>query len=173
MSHAENKIDWCLKKAEKEIEDGKKHRGLLKVEIVEEEATNHVKKAEHNLFAITYFNKGGFSDWSMSASFYCIYQCFLAIASKFGYESRNQECTLALIKSLKEQGKIEIEDKFIDALEGQNEEERHETSIIEKRELYTYGTTIEANKEEIQKSVQLCKDCLDQTKNIVFKERGR
>jgi len=103
----------------------------------------------------------------MSAVFYCIYHCFLAISAKFGYESKNQECTIALIKSLKEQGKIEMEDKFIQALEI-NENERHETSIIEKREFYTYGTTSSAGKEEIEKSIKLCKDCLDQTKEVVF-----
>jgi acetyltransferase-like isoleucine patch superfamily enzyme len=30
MSHVENKVNWCLRKAEKEIKEGKKHRGLLK-----------------------------------------------------------------------------------------------------------------------------------------------
>ena len=168
MSHAKNKVDWCLKKAEKETKEGKKHRGLIEIAPNEEEAIRHIKKAEHNLSAVEYFDKGGFSDWSMSAVFYCIYQCFLAIASKFGYESRNQECTIALIKYLKEQKSIEIEDRFIETLESQNEEERQETAIIEKREFYTYGTTIEANKEEIQKSIQLCKDCLDQTRAIIF-----
>lgn len=170
MSHVENKVDWCLKKAEKELKEGKKHRGLIKIEPNKEEAEKHITKAKHNLSALEYFNKGGFSDWSMSAVFYCIYQCFLAIALKFGYESRNQECTIALIKHLKEQKKIEIEDRFIEALESKDEKERHETTIIEKRELYTYGTTVSAKKEEIQESIQLCKDCLDQTRDIIFEQ---
>lgn len=170
MSHAKNKVEWCLKKAEREQKEGKKHRGLIKVEPNEEEAKKHIKKAEHNLSAVDYFNIGGFSDWSISAVFYCIYQCFLAIASKFGYESRNQECTVSLIKYLKEQKKIEIENRFIEAVESYDEQERHETTVIEKREFYTYGTTIEAGKEEIQESIQLCKDCLDQTRDIVFEK---
>lgn len=169
MSHAENKLEWCLKKAKKEISEGSKHRGLIKIEPSLDEARKHLKKAEHNLSAISYFNKGGFSDWSMSAVFYCIYHCFLAIASKFGYESRNQECTIALIKHLKEEKKIEIEDRFITALESYNEQERHESSIIEKREFYTYGTTTSLqNEKEVSESINLCKDCLNQTKEIVF-----
>lgn len=32
MSHAENKVKWCLNKAEKELMEGKKHRGLVKIE---------------------------------------------------------------------------------------------------------------------------------------------
>ncbi|MEK6935727.1 MAG: HEPN domain-containing protein [Nanoarchaeota archaeon] len=165
-----NKLDWCLEKAQIELKEGKKHRGLVKKPQDINEARKHILKAEHNLSAISYFNKGGFSDWSMSAVFYCIYHCFLGIASKFGYESRNQECTIALIKYLKEQKEIDIEDIFIDALQSYNKEQRFESNIIEKRELYTYGTTISAdNKEEIEKNIKLCQDCLNQTRNIIFK----
>jgi len=169
MSHAENKVNWCLRKAESELKEGKKHRGLLKKDIILEEAKKHIEKAEHNLSAISYFDEGNFSDWSMSAVFYCIYHCFLAIIEKFGYESRNQECTLALIKYLKEQGKITLDEKFIQALEVYNEQERQESNVIEKREKYTYGTTTSTeNKEEIKKAIELCKECLDKTKEIVF-----
>src|SRR3989344_5954079 len=109
MTQTEKKVEWCIRKAEKELKEGKKHRGLIKIENNIEEAKKHIDKAEHNLRAISYFNDGRFSDWSMSAVFYCIYHCFLAIALKFGYESRNQECTISLIKSLKETGKINID----------------------------------------------------------------
>lgn len=170
MSHVENKVNWCLRKAENEIKEGKKHRGLLKKEQDIKEAKKHILKAEHNLNAISYFNEGNFSDWSMSAVFYCIYHCFLAVIEKFGYESRNQECTIALIKYLKEQSKIDIDNKFIEALDIYDERERQESSIIEKREAYTYGTTTSAdNKEEIDKATNLCKECLDKTKEIVFR----
>ena len=169
MSQTKNKIDWCLKKAEKELKEGKKHRGLIKINPDIEEAKKHIEKAKRNLGAIETFAKIGYSDWSMSAVFYCIYHCFLAIANKFGYESRNQECTAALIKNLKEENKIQFEDRFIEAIETTNEAERHETNIIEKREFYTYGTTTAAKKAELTESMQLCKDCLDQTRDIIFR----
>ncbi|MDP2926383.1 MAG: HEPN domain-containing protein [Nanoarchaeota archaeon] len=169
-SGSSKKVDWCLKKAEKELKEGTKHRGLVKTEESIEEARKHILKAEHNLQAIQYFDSGGFSDWSMSAVFYCIYHCFLAIISKFGYESRNQECTIAVVKYFKEEGKIDLETKFIEALENYDDKERHETNVIEKREQYTYGTSVSVdNKEEIEKNINLCKDCLDKTKEIVFK----
>lgn len=169
MTEEKNKVEWCLTKAEKEIKEGKKHRGLVNVEVDIERAGMHIDKAEHNLKAIAYFNNGGFSDWSMSAVFYCVYQCFLAIALKFGYESRNQECTIALMELLKEEGKIEIDDKFIQALKNYDEQERHETNIIEKREFYTYGTSVSVdNRKEIEDSIVLCKDCMAQTRRIVF-----
>jgi uncharacterized protein (UPF0332 family) len=170
MSHEENKLNWCLKKAAKEVQEGKKHRGLIKVKINIEEIKKHIAKAEHNLKAISYFDEGGFSDWSMSAVFYCIYHCFLAIALKFGYESRNQECTVALMKVLKLEGKIELNGKFIDALGSYSESERHESNIIENRENYTYGTSVSVKDEgEIRRAISLCQECLDETKDIIFK----
>src|SRR3989344_270734 len=170
MTHTSNKVEWCLRKTEKEKEQGKKHRGLVNVTSNIEESKKHIAKAEHNLKAISYFNGGGFSDWSMSASFYCIYHCFLAISIKFGYESRNQECTITLINYLKEKGEIEIEDRFVSALEIYDELGRHESNIIEKRELFTYGTTVSADdNKEIEENIRLCKDCIAQTKKIIFK----
>ncbi|MEK6863964.1 MAG: HEPN domain-containing protein [Nanoarchaeota archaeon] len=169
MSHAWNKMEWCLKKAEKEMKEKGKHRGLVMAKPDMEEAKRHLKKAEHNLLAISYFSDGGFSDWSMSAAFYCIYHCFLAIAANFGYDSKNQECTIALIKYLKQEGKIELDEKFIAALGLFDETGRHETSIIEDREEYTYGTSISVgNKKEIEKSIALCKECLNDTKALVL-----
>lgn len=109
--------EWCLNKAEKEIEECKKqgkrlkHRGLLKTNPNLEEAKKHLAKAEHNFLGITRFNEIDFSDWSMSAAFYCIYHCFLAIAAKFGYESGNQACTISLMKLLKEEKKINLDAK--------------------------------------------------------------
>ncbi len=167
MSQASNKVDWCLEKAKKEMQESKKHRGLVKLEPDMEEAKNHIIKAEHDLSAINYFNKGGFSDWSISAAFYSIYHCFLAIVAKFGYESRNQECTIALIKSLRETNQIDFDNIFIEALEDYDEQKLQ--NIIEKREFYTYGTTLSVeDKEEIKKSIQLCKNCILQTRKIVF-----
>ena len=171
MSQISDKVKWCLNKAEKELKISSKHRGLIKIKPDLEGAKKHLIKAEHNLSAIEYFNKGGYSDWSMSAVFYCIYHCFLAISLKYGYESRNQECTITLIKSLKETGKIIFEDRFIESIENVDEKERQETNVIEKREFYTYGTTVSMNNlEEMKKSIDLCKDCLDQTKDIILKD---
>jgi len=171
MSHASNKVDWCLEKAKKELQKSRKHRGLVKIKANLEEAKNHIKKAEHDLAAIGYFNEGGFSDWSMSAAFYSIYYCFLAITEKFGYESKNQECTIALIKWLKEDKKMDIDDIFIEALENFDEQERQTSNIIGKRELYTYGTTLSVeDKEEITKSIQLCRECIMQTTKILYQD---
>ncbi len=174
MSQASKHVEWCLRKAEKEIEDCKKdgkrpkHRGLLKINPNVEEAKEHVKKAEHNLDAALNFVKTGFSDWSASAFFYSMYHCFLAIAAKFGYESSNQTCTIALIEYLKEEGKINIDEEFIEMFKYKENETEKEESAIEIREDYTYSAKISVNKEKINDLTQKCRNLIDTTRKIVF-----
>ena len=168
MSHIYNKIKWCLKKAEKELENSDLHRGLIKTGENIESANKHIIKAEHNLKAAIYFEKGGFSDWSTSAFFYCIYHCFLSILRKFGYESRNQECTIAVIEMLKEEEKINIDEKFINTLKITKSEEIHESSIIKLREEFQYNTDLHfKEKGEFNKLIELCKEAIDKTRDII------
>ncbi len=49
----------------------------------------------------------GIYDWALNVGFYSLYHCFLAILWKYGYNSRNQSCTIAVILKL-------IDDKKID-----------------------------------------------------------
>jgi len=172
MSQASNHVEWCLKKANKEVEESRKlgkrlkHRGLLKDNPNLDEAKKHLAKAEHNLVGITKFKSIGFSDWSMSASFYCIYHCFLAIASKFGYESRNQSCTISLIRFLKEENKIHLDEKFVELLEYEDVE-----SVIDLRENYTYGVQVSVEDDsKINELKEKCQEMLDIAKEIVFKD---
>ncbi len=176
MSQTSKHIEWCLKKGEKEIGECKKsgrrlkHRGLLKTKPDIENSKKHLLKAKHNFDAITKFREIGFSDWSITAGFYCIYHCFLAITSKFGYESKNQECTISLIKNLKEENKINIDGKFIDMLKHEEIKEIHEGGIIEMRENYTYGVDVSVeDKSKIDDLVKNCKEIIDITKEIIFK----
>jgi len=169
-------VEWCLNKAKKELEECKKlgkrpkHRGLLKSDPDLEEAKKHLAKAEHDFEGITRFREIGFSDWSMSAGFYCIYHNFLAIAAKFGYESSNQTCTIALMRFLKETGKINLDEKFIEALEYEELEESKENSVIELREDYTYGVQITVKDEaKINELKKTCKELVDITKEIIYK----
>ena len=175
MSQASKQVDWCLNKTKKEVEECKKqgkrikHRGLLKSNPNLEEAQKHLVKAEHNFLGITRFKEIGFSDWSMSAGFYCIYHCFLAIAAKFGYESGNQTCTISLMRYLKEEKMIDIVDKFIELLEYEPLEKTKEGSIIALREDYTYGVQISIEDEtKMNELKKTCKDLVDVTKQIVY-----
>lgn len=91
----QEKLDKCFREGEK---GGERHKGLKKVGFSEDRIKGHLDKAKHNFKAMISFQKMGFSDWSASASFYCLYHCLLALIAKWGYESRNQSCTFALVE---------------------------------------------------------------------------
>ena len=82
MSQASKQVDWCIKKAQKELEDCRKqglkpkHRGLIKVISDMQEAKRHLNKAEHDLQVSEYLVNGGFTDTSVSTLFYTMYQVF-------------------------------------------------------------------------------------------------
>jgi uncharacterized protein (UPF0332 family) len=157
-----------LKKAEKELKEGKKHRGLVRVKPNKSLAEDHIKKAEHNLNAISSFKKIGYSDWSASAAFYAAYHCFLAIIAKFGYESRNQECTFALIYNLIESGKIDLEEETVKKVYDLSSEESQESSsIIDIRENEQYGISLSIEDDVLNKIIMTVKSILDKTKEII------
>lgn len=167
MSQAANQVKWCLNHAKKQLAEGKKkHRGLLEVKPSLDAAKKHLEKAEHDLNGVFYVIKGGLSDWAVNAAFYSMYQCMLAIIAKFGYESENQTCTVALVELLKEQGKISIDDKFIKMLKPASEKQDY--SVINMREEYTYGFKIAVPETDINKLIEACKELIDETKGIVY-----
>ena len=175
MSHAAKHVEWCLNKAVKEMDDcrksGKraKHRGLIKAKPDLDAARKHLAKAEHNLHGITKFKEIGYSDWSMSAGFYCVYHCFLAIAAKFGYESANQTCTIALMRYLKENNTITLDEKYLGLLEYEETKDAAESSIIDLREDYTYGVQISVKDDAALNDLKgTCKELVDIAKQIIY-----
>ena len=91
-----DKLKECMKEGKK----GERHKGLRKILPSIEIVQGHIRKAIHNFNAIDTFYSNGYSDWSASAAFYCLYHCLLALISKKGFESRNQSCTFALIENM-------------------------------------------------------------------------
>ena len=168
MSHAKNKVDWCLKKAEIELKESGKHRGLIKIKPDVEEARRHIKKAEHYLKATDLLKKENFSDISASTVFYSIYHCLLSIIAKFGYESGNQECTFALIHSLIEDKKIDFEEELLDkiALSLDVEKNKDKTSM-KIREQYQYGTDLSLEDNIYQELFKLAQEVIAKTKRII------
>ncbi|MEK6927572.1 MAG: hypothetical protein AABX11_04005 [Nanoarchaeota archaeon] len=81
-SQASKHLDWCLKKAGREVEECKaqkkkiRHRGLLKFEPDKKLAFGYLQKARHNLEVFHLLRKNKFSDWSITAGFYTIYREF-------------------------------------------------------------------------------------------------
>ena len=169
MSHAKNKVEWCLRKAERELKESDKHRGLIKVKTGLDKAKDFIIKAEHYLKATEYLKKGNFSDISASTVFYSMYHCLLAIAAKFGYESENQECTFALIHSLIEDSKIDFEKELLNKIASLEVKETDENTTTEIRERYQYGTEFNIEDEELyQKLLELAKTIISKTKVIIM-----
>jgi|SRR3989338_7997717 len=166
MSHAKNKVDWCLRKAVKELEESGRHRGLVKIKPNKEDAKNHIKKAEHNLNAAMHFYGTDFSDWSASAFFYSIYHALLAISYKFGYESENQDCTFALIYYLAEESKISFNKELLNMIATLDIKEKEDKSK-EKREFYQYGTKLSIDKEDYNKLLKISKEVISEAKEVV------
>lgn len=163
-----NKIKWCLNKAQRELKEMGKHRGLVKIAPDTDLARQHISKAEHNLTAMNRFKEIGFSDWSASAGFYSIYHCLLAIIAKHGYESRNQECTFALIYQLIDSKKINLDRKLVEEVHSIEPDVKHEEStIIELRESEQYGTAISMEDKIYNKLLKTAQKIRDLSKEII------
>lgn len=156
-----------MQKAEKELKKGQKHRGLIIVTSSKEKAREYIAKAEHYLKATDYLRKGNFSDISASTVFYSMYHCLLAIAAKFGYESRNQECTFALIAALIEEGRINFDESLLDRISRLEIKEDNQTSV-EIREQYQYGTSLSIKDEKLYENLfSLAQEVLSKAKVII------
>ncbi len=64
--------------------------------------------------------------------------------------------------------KIDIDQKFIDTLKIEKAQERHENNVISIRENFQYTTDMDfKEKEEFSKLINMCKEIIDKTKEIV------
>ena len=169
MSHAKNKVDWCLKKAERELKKLGKHRGIVWIKPDLEKEREHVNKSEHYFKATDYLKKGNFSDISTSTVFYSMYHCLLAIAAKFGYESGNQECTFALVHSLIEDDKLDFKKELLSKIASLDMEKSREKTSIGIREQYQYGTSLSIKDDIYKQLFGLAKEVISKTKIIIEK----
>ncbi|HLD04483.1 MAG TPA: HEPN domain-containing protein [Candidatus Nanoarchaeia archaeon] len=146
----QNKIKKCLEEGAKGDE---RHQGLRRVSPNDELAKKHLTKALHNLEAMTALHDLHYSDWSASTAFYTIYHGLLAVLARYGYESRNQFCTLSLIEEFIKEGKLkhltltdvkEIFDKNTD------QDLEHSSKILDIRERMQYSVKTSLAEEEFQ-----------------------
>ena len=175
MSQASKQVEWCLNKAKKEIEEclrlnkRPKHRGLVKLSPDIQKAQNHLKKAEENLQFATSIDSDKYGYKVIESIFYSMYQCFLSIAIKFGYESANQTCTISLMEYLKEQNQVIFDQKFIQMMKYKEEQIGQEyPSIIDMREEYTYSAKVSVEKERISELILVCQELIEKTKDVVY-----
>lgn len=141
MSQIDKHMTWCLK-------DPKR---LIKTAPDEELARKHLEKSKHNYQVLLLLEQSKYYDWALNAGFYSIYHCFLAIISKFGYESRNQSCTVTAILTLINEKKIELDKDLVlqfDTLD--TESELASSTIRLSREQSTYGVETSINQNQLE-----------------------
>lgn len=154
------KLDKCFEEGEK---GGERHKGLKKIEISEKKVKGHLNKAIHNFKAMISFQKMGFSDWSASASFYCLYHCLLALIAGEGYESRNQSCTFALIEDMIDKGKISLTKEYLKEIFDKDitEDLEHSSKILDLRENMQYSIKTALELEEFLELKEKTKKLFD------------
>ena len=160
MAQLDNKIKWCLGKGK----EGKKHRGLKKVKPDLIKAERHIYKANHNFWAMKYLMKSKYSDWAVSAAFYSMYHCLMAIIAKHGYESRNQECTFAAVEHLIKAKKIDLDIKWIRKI---TDIDDNSETVIVLREEFQYGFGTEVDSRKLKNLSDDCKEFIDITRDIL------
>lgn len=168
MSYLKEKVEWCLKKAEKELKEEGKHRGLVRTVPDIGKARGHIEKAEHNLKLMVSLKDSEFSDWCGSAAFYSMYHSLLAILAKLGYETGNQECTFALVASLVEDGIITFDTTLLEniaKIDPKRQVERE--TITEIREQYQYGTKLSIEDKTYEELLDAVKRILGEPKRII------
>ena len=161
-----NKLEWCLEKGKA---GGKKHRGLRKVDSDISLSKGYLKKAEHNMaFTAEVRKLGEYDDWVFPVAFYAMYHACLAILALFGFESRNQECTFAVLESLKEEGKVAITDADLDALRKAGKNVGDAPDIRTLREDFQYGTKTKADRELVDGAVRAAGDFVEKVKGMLY-----
>ncbi|MBI4918473.1 hypothetical protein HY837_00975 [archaeon] len=146
MPKIEEHLKWCLKDS----------RRLIKTKPDVTLAQQHLKKSEYNYGVVQTLEKLKVYDWALNVGFYAVYHCFLAILSKYGYETRNQSCTITVILKLIEEGKIDLDKDLISQFDTLEPEKNITTSTIrELREASTYGVETSVDLKKLETIKQL------------------
>ena len=163
-----NKLDKCFKEGEKE---GERHKGLRKIGINKELIDKKLEKAKHNLNAVSEFKNIGYSDWSASAAFYALYHCLLALLIKFGYQSRNQNCTFAFVEDLINRKKIPLNLEELKEIFDRDitEDLSHSEKILDIRETMQYSFKTSLNDKEFNKLLERTKLLFDKLRREIEK----
>ncbi len=146
MSQVDNHLKWCLK-------DG---RRLVKTKPDLDLAQKHLEKSESNYKVVQALEKLKIYDWALNVGFYSIYHCFLAILSKYGYESKNQSCTITVVMNLIVQKKLNLDKELVlqfDTLEV--EKDMASPTVRMKREISTYGVETSIDLQQLKKIKEL------------------
>ena len=146
MPQIDEHFKWCLK-------DPKR---LIKTKPDLDLAQKHVKKSEYNYGVVQTLERLKIYDWALNVGFYAIYHCFLAILAKYGYESRNQACTITVLLSLINEKKLDLDKDLVAQFDTLDVEKNIiNPTIRESREISTYGVETSIDLQQLKKIKEL------------------
>ena len=146
MSQIDNHLKWCLKDS----------RRLVKTKPDLELAQKHLKKSEYNYNVLQMLEKLKIYDWALNVGFYAIYHCFLGILSKYGYESKNQLCTITVLLALIEQKKLNLDKDLVMQFDTLDIEKNITNPTVRmERESSTYGVETSIDMQQLRKIKEL------------------
>ena len=146
MPQIDEHLKWCLKDAKR----------LVKTKSDLDLAQKHVKKSEYNYGVVQTLERLKMYDWAFNVGFYSIYHCFLAILSKYGYESRNQACTITALHTLINDKKLDLDKDLVTQFDTLDVEKNiTNPTVRERRELSTYGVETSIDLQQLKKIKEL------------------
>ena len=146
MPQIDEHLKWCLK-------DPKR---LIKAKPDLDLAQKHVKKSEYNYSVVQTLEGLKIYDWALNVGFYAIYHCFLAILAKYGYESRNQACTITVLLTLINEKKLDLDKDLVTQFDTLDVEKNiTNPTVRESREISTYGVETSIDLQQLKKIKEL------------------
>lgn len=158
MPKIDDHLKWCLKDSNR----------LVKVKPDEKLAQEHLDKSEYNAEVLRELENLKRYDWALNVGFYSIYHCFLAILAKYGYESKNQSCTITVLLKLIDDKKLDLDKDLIlqfDTLEV--DKEAAKPTIRQEREISTYGVKSAIGTKELDDVKEIIKKVQRETINVL------
>lgn len=166
MTKTEKLLEWCLEKGKSKK---RKHKGLKIIKPDNIKAKEHIEKAVHNLnFMNEIFKLNKYDDWIFPAAFYAMYHACLAVLYYFGFESRNQECTLIVTEKLIREKKIDLDIKYINSIRSIGRSLEETQSVKDLREEFQYGTKVEAEEEIVKNIKDIAEEFVLKVKGIIL-----
>ena len=146
MPQIDNHLKWCLKDS----------RRLLKTKPDLDLAQKHIKKSEHNYVVVQTLEKLKIYDWALNVGFYSIYHCFLALLAKYGYESRNQACTITVLLALINKKKLDLDKDLVTQFDTLDVKKNiTNPTVRESRETSTYGVETGIDLQQLKRIKEL------------------
>ena len=159
MAQIRNHLKWCLKDPDR-LKEVKPDNSL---------AQKHLEKSEYNAEVMKLLETSKKYDWALNAGFYAIYHCFLAILAKYGYESKNQSCTVTVLLKLTEDKKLDFDKDLILQFNRLDvDKEASSPTIRESREASTCGVKTEVNANELEIIKELVKKAQRETIRVLI-----